>query len=261
MFSWTSRNSVAARPVRRAQPLDDVERAPEQPLDQRHLTLEHVDLAQVLGEGPRVRVPPAEHQLLERVDLRLDRLHRIQVGVDRAVEHLGQEVRVQPLLAGLARRLGLELGLERRQPCLLGAMNRDEEGRTGEDGELPGELLDRGTGALGIRVERAQDHEDVGVELLVLGQVLRVEAVLDRGGLEAVRPRDRLQLLGGGLHEVEPHQGGLARSSTRPDGHARQIRLAAAAAPNPLSMFTTVTPAAQELSMPSSAASPPNEAP
>ncbi len=39
------------------------------------------------------------------------------------------------------------------------------------------------------------------------------------------------------------------------------IRLAAYAAPNPLSIFTTVTPAAQELSMPSRAAIPPNEAP
>src|SRR5207249_179808 len=39
------------------------------------------------------------------------------------------------------------------------------------------------------------------------------------------------------------------------------MRLAAAAAPNPLSMFTTVTPAAHELSMPSRAAIPPNEAP
>src|SRR2546427_12932796 len=39
------------------------------------------------------------------------------------------------------------------------------------------------------------------------------------------------------------------------------MRLAAAAAPNPLSMLTTVTPDAQELSMPSRAASPPNEAP
>jgi len=39
------------------------------------------------------------------------------------------------------------------------------------------------------------------------------------------------------------------------------MRLAAAAAPNPLSMLTTVTPEAQEFSMASSAASPPNEAP
>ena len=39
------------------------------------------------------------------------------------------------------------------------------------------------------------------------------------------------------------------------------IRDAAAAAPNPLSMFTTVTPDAQELSIASSADTPPNAAP
>src|SRR3989442_14537785 len=39
------------------------------------------------------------------------------------------------------------------------------------------------------------------------------------------------------------------------------MRLAAAAAPNPLSMLTTVTPDAQEFSIASKAARPPNEAP
>src|SRR6266576_2873353 len=39
------------------------------------------------------------------------------------------------------------------------------------------------------------------------------------------------------------------------------MRLAAAAAPNPLSMLTTVTPDAHELSIPSNAAIPPNDAP
>ena len=41
----------------------------------------------------------------------------------------------------------------------------------------------------------------------------------------------------------------------------RLIRLAAKAAPKPLSILTTVTPLAQELSMPSRAAIPPNAAP
>jgi len=64
-----------------------------------------------------------------------------------------------------------------------------------------------------------------------------------------------------------PHDGGEAEhgeSAPGPDAgpcHEWLMRLAAAAAPNPLSMLTTVTPAAQELSMPSSAATPPNEAP
>lgn len=41
----------------------------------------------------------------------------------------------------------------------------------------------------------------------------------------------------------------------------RLIDDAATAAPKPLSMFTTTSPAAHELSMPSSADSPPNAAP
>ncbi len=52
-----------------------------------------------------------------------------------------------------------------------------------------------------------------------------------------------------------------ARQPHRPAAHVWLMRLAAAAAPNPLSMFTTVTPLAQELSMASSAAKPPNDAP
>jgi hypothetical protein len=44
-------------------------------------------------------------------------------------------------------------------------------------------------------------------------------------------------------------------------GGRRLMRDAAAAAPKPLSMFTTVTPEAQELSIPSSAAMPPSDAP
>ncbi len=140
-------------------------------------------------------------------------------------------------------------------------MDGDEEGRAGKDRELPGEFLHRATGPLRLGVERAQDHEDVGVELLELGQVLGLEAVLHGGGLEGVRAHHRVELLGGGLHEVQPYQRRVAALEHFPDRHARQIRLAAAAAPKPLSMFTTVTPAAHELSMPRSAASPPNAAP
>src|SRR5437879_7259290 len=55
-----------------------------------------------------------------------------------------------------------------------------------------------------------------------------------------------------------------AEAAPDPDaagGHVWLMRLAAAAAPNPLSMLTTVTPEAQEFSIASSAASPPNDAP
>ena len=80
-------------------------------------------------------------------------------------------------------------------------------------------------------------------------------------GVEPVLPGDVRQLFLGGIHHVQPDEGRLVAVDDGAYGHVWQIRLAAAAAPKPLSMFTTVTPAAQEFSMPSSAASPPNEAP
>lgn len=53
---------------------------------------------------------------------------------------------------------------------------------------------------------------------------------------------------------------GLTRRAVQAPGR-RVSRTRAIAAPKPLSMFTTVTPAAQLDSMPSSAAMPPSEAP
>jgi hypothetical protein len=101
----------------------------------------------------------------------------------------------------------------------------------------------------------------MALEDLVLGKVLGVEAVADRQRMEPVVVGQLDQLLGGGVHHVEPHESGLGLFHYGAYGHRRQMRLAAAAAPKPLSILTTVTPAAQELSMPSRAASPPNDAP
>src|SRR3989441_11346330 len=78
------------------------------------------------------------------------------------------------------------------------------------------------------------------------------------GGREqrpAATPSDRQ---GDGGEAEDPECGGEPPPAAV---HEWLMRLAAAAAPNPLSMFTTVTPEAQELSMASSAASPPKEAP
>src|SRR5919202_6746917 len=69
------------------------------------------------------------------------------------------------------------------------------------------------------------------------------------------------QLTGHGVHHIDPGEWRLGTGEHDLDGHASQIRLAATAAPKPLSMFTTVTPEAQEFSIPSKAASPPKEAP
>ena len=90
-------------------PLHHVQRAPEQPLDQRHLALEHVDLAQRSSAKARPSAsPPLEDQLLERVDARLDALQRLEIGVDRGVEHLGEQVRAcSPSLPAFGGRLGL----------------------------------------------------------------------------------------------------------------------------------------------------------
>src|SRR4029079_6331935 len=61
---------------------------------------------------------------------------------------------------------------------------------------------------------------------------------------------------GGG---VDPH--GHADGPRRAGSALRATRAANTPAPYPLSMLTTVTPGAQEFSMPSRAAMPPNEAP
>src|SRR3954449_6260681 len=72
---------------------------------------------------------------------------------------------------------------------------------------------------------------------------------------------DLAQLSSRRVHYVHPGKRRLAAGENGLDRHDRQIRLAAAAAPNPLSMLTTVTPDAQELSMARSAARPPKDAP
>src|SRR5204862_5007137 len=59
----------------------------------------------------------------------------------------------------------------------------------------------------------------------------------------------------------QSQEGEAAPDPDSPRLHERLMRLAAAAAPNPLSMFTTVIPDAQEFSIPSSAAIPPKDAP
>src|SRR3954463_15695139 len=79
--------------------------------------------------------------------------------------------------------------------------------------------------------------------------------------MEVVLPGDLAQLSGRRVHYVHPGKRRLAAGENGLDRHDRQIRLAAAAAPNPLSMLTTVIPDAQELSMASSAARPPTNAP
>src|SRR6185295_12202482 len=140
-------------------------------------------------------------------------------------------------------------------------MDGDQEGGPGEDGNLAGQLLYRGAPPTAGLVPCPQDDEGVTLELLMLGQVLRVEAVLHRRSMETVLLRNLRELLLGGGNQVHPDEGRIALLDHRLERHARQIRLAAAAAPKPLSMFTTVTPAAQELSIPRSAASPPKEAP
>src|SRR6267378_288215 len=65
----------------------------------------------------------------------------------------------------------------------------------------------------------------------------------------------------GDQHDDEAEHEERVPDPLAPPGHVWLMRLAAAAAPNPLSILTTVTPEAQELSMPSRAASPPNDAP
>ena len=95
--------------------------------------------------------------------------------------------------------------------------------------------------------ERGEPGEYLGRSLLKSRTILISEPVMP-----GLTRRVLAQLLLMDEEDGEkPIMNGAYRSRTR------LITLAATPAPNPLSMFTTVTPAAQELSMPSSAASPP----
>ena len=62
-------------------------------------------------------------------------------------------------------------------------------------------------------------------------------------------------------HHVAGDSGKGVKVENAHDGFFRLMRVAAKAAPKPLSMLTTVTPPAQELSMPRSAATPSKAAP
>ena len=84
-------------------------------------------------------------------------------------------------------------------------------------------------------------------------------SVLEAPGAVPTRSlRHRVFAASSGLGKLQNY----VSSSRRNDvGHLRLIKLATNPAPNPLSIFTTVTFDAHELSIPSSAATPPKEAP
>src|SRR5690606_3575082 len=98
-------------------------------------------------------------------------------------------------------------------------------------------------------------------DALVLREVLRLEAVGDQRRKQPVLGGHRLQLPRLRRNDIDPGEARLLELNHHRLAHRERIRLAAAAAPKPLSMFTTSTPDAQELSMPSSAARPPKDAP
>ena len=73
-------------------PLGDVHGPPEQPLAQRDLALEPMDLAQV---GPELRAMlhlPSNTLVSNRIERVLDLLQRALIGIQRGVEELGQEM-------------------------------------------------------------------------------------------------------------------------------------------------------------------------
>ena len=93
----------------------------------------------------------------------------------------------------------------------------------------------------------------------------RLDAQRDRLGRHCVdRGLDRLDRHPGAHQRAEQHVAAGAGGGVDPQGGHRAAlatRAANTPAPYPLSMLTTVTPGAQELSMASRAAMPPNEAP
>src|SRR5690606_41721581 len=83
-----------------------------------------------------------------------------------------------------------------------------------------------------------------------------------REGAQRGREEERAQIESARCADGEPLRSRRRREPLRQRrATSWLIRVAAQAAPNPLSMFTTVSPAAQLFSIPRSAASPPKEAP
>ena len=78
------------------------------------------------------------------------------------------------------------LGLERVQERHGGPVDGDEGLLVEEERDLARELLGGVGVGRGLLVDRPQDHEGGGAQPLVLGPVLRVQAVLHREGMQAV---------------------------------------------------------------------------
>src|SRR5439155_24556962 len=223
-----------------------------------------------------------------------ERLHVLEIllhgGGDAGILHLDRD----PLPA---RQLGaVDLAERRRRECLAldaaeaflgwGAELRDEHpadarpGHRRHRGLHHGQDLERLAGeevaphAEHLRelhegpaqLLRARDHPlgvpDVRLEQGPLVARRRLERALDR--LPEVAAADRGREPPDRQHAARAPGGdvGHGRGPTRRYGVSLLlIRVAAAPAPNPLSMLTTTTPAAHVFSMPTSAASPPRCAP
>ncbi len=229
---------------------------PQHPPEQRPAPLQLVQLAQQLCP-----LQVLEDLVLDLVQPVLYPLQRCFIGVHRRVHHAEQ----QPHRPGLAplclgrnplrprHRIVTEAG----EPRLVLAMYGDEAAVAGEDRDLSRQRLDRRAIWRGLLVIGAHDDKRDVTHALVLGEVIRLEAVGHEGGKQSVLCGGRLQFFRRWLDHVDPPERRLGDLEHRGGAHRRPSRrCAAAAAPKPLSMFTTVTPAAQELSMPSRAASP-----
>src|SRR5690242_8509395 len=126
-------------------------------------------------------------------------------------------------------------------------MNSDQKCLTHEDSDLACEVLHRSARAAGTIVEGPDDDEPVILEFLELGEVLGIQAVHDRRRVQPVGPRYLLELGRCRLNHVQPDERRLGALKDGTDAHRRgpaersaaQMRLAATAAPNPLSIFTT----------------------
>src|SRR5262249_14174637 len=95
---------------------------------------------------------------------------------------------------------------------------------------------------------------DVRRQKVLVPSLVRLERPLER--LPEVAPADRRREPADGEQPPRPSARDVRHHPSR-----CRIRIAAAAAPKPLSTFTTTRPAAQEFSMASSAASPPKLVP
>ena len=151
-----------------------------------------IEMADFLGVERRVH-----HAFLDEEQPVLDRVDHREIAVDDEIEDRIEDI------VGAVRKLGgqrfeprADFGVRPRRPVT----DADEEMRTEEKSGLA--RMDR----VGIEVRGAGDDEELVAIGLDLGQLVRLQRILDRKRVKAKPFRDALQLSRRGLIKAEPEE-------------------------------------------------------